>query len=82
LNYQTSLPPHNPCHILEAADGSNDDKQPVDDLEDHKAPQESAEAELSTEFCLLSEIVLTMNLIEWLSNDWTLPIYVFFRRTP
>ena len=44
----TSVPPRNPRHILEAADGSdNDEEDPVPDTnEEREAPEESDEAEL------------------------------------
>jgi len=46
----TSVPPRNPRHILEAADGSDDDNEdPVPDTnEESEAPEESDEAELGT----------------------------------
>ena len=62
-NHQTSIPPRNPQHILEAADGSDDNEDQTDDDDEDKpeeAPQESAEAELSTIASLQSESVLTI----------------------
>ena len=46
----TSVPPHNPQHILEAADGSdNDEEDPVPDTnEECETAEESDEAELGT----------------------------------
>jgi len=48
LDQHTSVPPRNPRHILEAADGSDDDEEdPVPDTnEEREAAEESDEAEL------------------------------------
>jgi hypothetical protein len=50
-DYCTSVPPRNPQHILEAADGSDDDNKEDSapgGSEKGEAPEESEEAELST----------------------------------
>ena len=45
----TSAPPRNPRHIMEAADGSDDDKEdPVPDGNKGEAPEESDGVELGT----------------------------------
>jgi hypothetical protein len=51
LDYHTSVPPHNPQHILEAADGSDDNDEEDSAFggsEKGKAPEKSEEAELGT----------------------------------
>ena len=51
LDYRTSVPPHNPQHILEATDGSDDNDEEDSapgGSEKGEAPEESEEAELGT----------------------------------
>ena len=47
-NRHTSVPPHNPQHILEAINGSDNDKEDLapDGNEEGEAPEESNEAKL------------------------------------
>ena len=60
----TSVPPRDPWHILEAADGSNDDDEdPVPDInEEHEAPEESDEAELGMYLIITSYPELTISM--------------------
>ncbi|CAA7268829.1 unnamed protein product [Cyclocybe aegerita] len=83
MDQPRSTPPLNPNHVLEAADGSNDDIEIVDD---HDLPgleevddsddegnddDEGEEPEESAEAEL-----------DRLQKEWTSPIYVFFENTP
>lgn len=80
-----STPPHNPNHVLEGPD--DDENQAVDIADDGddsvpENPAESAEAELSKSN---EDIIFVRGLtllLEWLSQKWTSPIYVFFWPTP
>jgi hypothetical protein len=87
--------PVNPSHILELADGSDDDDdmpglQTVDDSEDSddedssddEGPGESAEAELSALSSQSISKKIINNVLERLSKDWNSPIYVFFKPMP
>ena len=47
-DHPKSDPPHNPRHLLEAADGSDDEVDDNNEPVNVEAPEESAEAELST----------------------------------
>ena len=64
VDQHTSFPPHNPQHILEAADGSNDDKEdPVPDInKEHEASEESDEAEFGTYLIITSYPELTISM--------------------
>ena len=62
---------------------SSDDKNESTEVEDSgdNAPTESAEAELGKCPILLKKVKLKMSS-ERLSNDWTSPVYAFFKPTP
>ena len=96
-DFLLSVPPHNPQNILKAANESNDevllgnnhpalskstmdvdDKMVVDD--DMESPEEIDEAELS--LFLVVWLQRNANIPpEHLMNEWTSPIYVFFKQT-
>ena len=86
--------PINPSHIIELADGSDDDMpglEAVNDNEDsdeeeektnHEGPAESAEAELSGLSSRSISKKIVNSILEQLSKDWNSPIYVFCKPTP
>ena len=90
----SQIRPKKASRILELSDGRDDDHKPIDvdvDSSDENkateiddsgddAPTETAEAELGR--CpILLKLKLTL-ILERLSNDWTSPIYAFFKPTP
>ena len=78
-NYRTSVPPRNPWHILEAADGSDNA------IEEDPAPgglKRVMKPNWVHSFIIAWDTKLTISAIEQLSKDWTSPIYVFFRTLP